>query len=625
MPTAGAPAKLSPAGVPAGDSGLGRMRPAVVVIVAYAGLAVLPYWHFWSAGGTRLAGKGGDLALDTWFLDWTAYALAHGHNPLVTDWGNYPFGVNGITNTSVPLLGILAAPVTLLFGAFITVTLLFTLAFPLSSLSAYVLLRRWVRWRPAAFGGGLLYGFSPYLVAQGLGHLHLVFVPLPPLIFLVLVRMSAPQARNACAWGAVLALLCVAQFFISAEVLASTAVVGAIGLAVAAAVDPAAARARWTFAARAIGTASLITAALLGYPLWLLVAGPARISGPAQQTSYYRGNLLAPVIPDSAMHFRVAGWVRLADTFSGNASENGSYLGLAVLLLLIAGTVALWRRPVVKVAALTTVAAFVLSLGSRLTAGRYVWQAVPLPEAALNHIPVLDNTLAARYSLYVMLGAALIFALTLEALRDRLDDLLRGRLSPGRHRLALAAACGGLACLALVPLLPAWPYAARVTQVPGYFSSGQVTAVPSGTVAVLYPFPTSGDATPMLWQIAAGLRFKTPGGRFVIPAPGAAGTPASDQLPLVGQAFAQLDRGQLPALTAARRSALRAQLRAWDVRAILVQPLGARPALVLPFFEWLLGHPPDVSSGGISAWYGQVAALTGLTGRTAGRSESRPR
>jgi hypothetical protein len=379
MPTAGAPAKLSPAGLPAGP-GLRRIRPAVVIIGAYAGLSVLPYWHFWSAGGARLAGKGGDLALDTWFLDWTAYAFAHGHNPLVTDWGNYPFGVNGIANTSVPLLGALAAPVTLLSGAFVTVTLLFTLAFPLSSLSAYVLLRHWVGWQLAAFGGGLLYGFSPYLVGQGLAHLHLVFVPLPPLVFLVLVRMCSPQARNACAWGALLAALCVAQFFISAEVLASTVVIGAIGLAIAAAVDPAAARDRWTFAARAIGTGSLITAALLAYPLWLLLAGPARISGPVQQTSYYRGNLLAAVIPDSAMHFRVAGWVRLADTFSGNPSENGSYLGVALLLFLLAGTIALWRRPAVKVAVLTTVAAFVLSLGSRLTVGRHIWRASRCPK-----------------------------------------------------------------------------------------------------------------------------------------------------------------------------------------------------------------------------------------------------
>ena len=53
----------------------------------------------------------------------------------------------------------------------------------------------------------------------------------------------------------------------------------------------------------------------------------------------------------------------------------------------------------------------------------------------------------------------------------------------------------------------------------------------------------------------------------------------------------------------ARRCALRAQLRSWDVRAVLVQPTGPRPALVMPFFEWLLGRPPDERSGGINAWY----------------------
>jgi hypothetical protein len=87
---------------------------------------------------------------------------------------------------------------------------------------------------------------------------------------------------------------------------------------------------------------------------------------------------------------------------------------------------------------------------------------------------------------------------------------------------------------------------------------------------------------------------------------GAQGTAPSEQLTLVGQVLAQLAEGQLPSLTAARRSALRAQLRSWHVQAVLVQPTGKRPALVMPFFEWLLGGPPDVRSGGISAWYGQV-------------------
>ena len=410
------------------------MLPTVIVIVSYFGLSAIPYWGFWTAGGTRIAGKGGDLSTGAWFLEWVCYALVHLHNPLVTDWGNYPYGVNGVTNLSMPLLGVLGTPVTLAFGAFVTTTLFFTLAFPLSSLSAYVLISRWVRWRPAAFGGGLLYGFSPYLAAQGGSHLNLVFVPLPPLIFLVLGQIAAGRARRAWVWGTVLALLCVAQFLISAEILMSTVIVGAIGLLIAAAVNRAAARERWKSAARVIGIASAITALLLAYPLWLLTAGPARISGPVQKTSLYRGNLLAPLIPDSSMHFRVAGWLRLANTFSGTTSENGLYIGLPLLVVLIAGAIALRHRPVMKVAALTTVAAFIVSLGSRLTVGRYVWRAVPLPEAALTHIPILDNTIAARYSLYVMLGAAVIFALTIEALRERLHRSRPAAASTGRWR-----------------------------------------------------------------------------------------------------------------------------------------------------------------------------------------------
>jgi hypothetical protein len=570
-----------------------RVWPDVVVTLTYFALSVVPYWGYWSAGGTRVAGKGGDLATDAWFLDWVCYALVHLHNPLVTDWGNYPYGVNGVTNLSMPLLGVLGAPVTLAFGAFVSTTLLFTLAFPLSALSGYALARRWVRWRPAAFGGGLLYGFSPYLVAHGGSHLNLVFVPLPPLIFLVLCEITSGRPRRPWPWGAGLAALCVAQFLISAEILVSTVIVAAIGLAVAAAVDPAAARDRWPSAARAVGVAAGLTAVLLAYPLWLLVAGPARVSGPVQRTSLYRGNLLAPLVPDSSMRFRVTGWLPLANTFSGGTSENGLYIGLPLLALLVAGAIVLRHRPVVKVVALTTAAAFVMSLGSRLTVGRWTWTAVPLPEAVLTRTPVLDNTIAARYALYVMLGAAVLFALTIEALRERLRRAGRGR------GLATGTACAALAGLALLPLVPSWPYWTRVTQVPRYFSSSTVTAVPPGSVAVLYPFPSADDAIPMLGQVAAGMRFKSPGGRFVIPAPGSSGTPASSRPTLTGQVLGLLAAGRPPALTPGLRRALRDQWRAWGVRAVLVQPAG-----VLPFFEWLLGRPPDSRSGGISAWYG---------------------
>ena len=598
--------------MPSGRAARRRPWPDVIAVLAYFALSVIPYWDFWIAGGTRIAGKGGDVADEAWFLGWVPYALLHAHNPLVTNWGNFPSGVNGVANTSVPLLGFLGTPVTLTSGAFVTATLWFTVAFPLSALSAYLLLRRWVRWRPAAFAGGLLYGFSPYLVAQGLGHLNLVFVPLPPLIFGVLCRIAspgvvaAPGPRKPWAWGAALAVLCVAQFFISIEVLASTAIIGVTGLLAAAVVHPDAARERWKPVGCVVGAGLGAAALLLAYPLWLLVAGPERIAGPVQETSLYRGNLLAPVIPDSSMYFRAARFVPLADTFSGNTSENGLYLGIPLVLVLIAGAVALRRRPVMKIAVVVTAVAFVLALGSRLTVGRYVWKAVPLPGAVLTRIPLLNSTIAVRYSLYVVLGAAVILALTLEALRERILGGLgglgrlggRGGLGSRWSVVAAGAVCGALACVALVPLVPAWPYyAARVTQVPGYFSSGAVTAIPSGSVTVTYPFPTSADASPMLWQIAAGLRYKSPGGRFILPA----SAPAP-----VEQAFMRLAAGHRPPMTPDRRCVLRSELRSWQVRAVLVQPGGQRPAQVMPFFEWLLGRPPDTRSGGISAWYGRV-------------------
>jgi hypothetical protein len=101
----------------------------------------------------------------------------------------------------------------------------------------------------------------------------------------------------------------------------------------------------------------------------------------------------------------------------------------------------------------------------------------------------------------------------------------------------------------------------------------------------------------MLWQIAAGMRFKTPGGRFIIPA--SAPTP-------VEQAFTQLALGRGPTMTSGLRCVLRAELRSWHARTVLVQVSGQRPGLVMPFFEWLLGRPPDARSGGIDAWYGPV-------------------
>ena len=110
-----------------------------------------------------------------WFFGWTAHALATGHNPFFSSAANAPYGLNLAQMTSAPLLGVLFAPLTLLAGPVASVTVCFALAMPASAAAAYAVLRRWRIWAPAAALGGLVFGFSPYMVNEGSQHLNLVF------------------------------------------------------------------------------------------------------------------------------------------------------------------------------------------------------------------------------------------------------------------------------------------------------------------------------------------------------------------------------------------------------------------------------------------------------------------
>ena len=79
---------------------------------------------------------------------------------LVSHHLNYPDGVNLMWNTSLPLPGLLLAPVTATWGPVLSFNLL-VLAYGLSAWCAYLAIRRFVPGHLAAAVGGLVYGFSP--------------------------------------------------------------------------------------------------------------------------------------------------------------------------------------------------------------------------------------------------------------------------------------------------------------------------------------------------------------------------------------------------------------------------------------------------------------------------------
>jgi hypothetical protein len=67
----------------------------------------------------------GDVAQMAWFQSWTAWAIIHGHDPLVSHAMNVPHGVNLMWNTAMPLAGVVMAPITIALGALATVNVLF--------------------------------------------------------------------------------------------------------------------------------------------------------------------------------------------------------------------------------------------------------------------------------------------------------------------------------------------------------------------------------------------------------------------------------------------------------------------------------------------------------------------
>ena len=183
---------------------------------------------------------------------------------------NYPSGVN---LTFGEIYGLALAPITWVFGPVASVNVLLTLAPAASALAMFALLRRWVTWAPAAFAGGLFYGFSPFViynVSVSDGNLALLIVP--PIVVGLLDDLLFLNPRRAVRTGLLLGLAMTLQFLLSAEYFVTLAMMGAVAIAVIAVY--AIVRAPRTFSLRApqvligLATSFMVAAALLVIPVW---------------------------------------------------------------------------------------------------------------------------------------------------------------------------------------------------------------------------------------------------------------------------------------------------------------------------------------------------------------------
>ncbi|WP_433117788.1 hypothetical protein [Micromonospora sp. CA-246542] len=501
-------------------SGAGRLRTAVrhhrtdllvaLVWVALAGWLTHGLWP--DPGGRTLALNPEDQTLYEWFLAVDARALL-GDFHLLTDRLNAPDGVNLMANTTIIALGVLCAPVTLLFGAPTSFALLAAANLAGTALAWYLLFHRTMRVRrlAAAVGGGLC-GFGPGMVSQTNSHLHMTAQWLVPVIVWLVVRLlrasdpgegrgrpAGPDRRRMISSAAGLAVAVTAQVFIGEEVLflsAVTLLVMAIAYALA---DRNLARRALPGFAGGLAIAAGLAMLVLGYPLWFQFAGPQGVADGMFSPAYFSADLSSwwAVSPLS-----VAGSDQASRLTTGPAEYN-TFLGWP--LLLVTAVCAIWagRRRLVLACVAAALVMGALSLGPEVVLGG-TRTALPGPYALLAGLPVVDGALPMRFGLALLPIVATVLTLAV--------DRALGSTGRARRLVPLAVVA------ALLPIFPTPLPTAGRPALPEFVTGGHWRqCVEPGGVLVPVPLPTPKEPWPMRWAAAADAGFGLPEGFFIGP------------------------------------------------------------------------------------------------------------
>ncbi len=583
----------------------------------YLVLGLVAYWPVLPGISNRLFGQGADYVVSAWFIGWVPHAITHGLNPFFTNSMFVPTGVNLAQNTASPLLGLIGAPLTEAFSPLVATNVLMVLAMPISATAAFVVLRKWRVWLPGAALGGLVYGFSPYMVGQGTAHVVFTFVPLPPFIALTIVSILQ---RKGSPWrlGVQLGLLVVAQYLISQEVLVDVAVLTFAALVCVALRSPHRIQEMGRAMVRPVVVALPVIAALLAYPIWMLTAGPQHSTNPASPVeSAYTNDLLSFFVPGplqkvsfgmgSLGNRLMVGANPLKSSFvvvGSNPTEFDGYIG--VLVLVLAGFL-VWRSrrsPRMQLASVLFLVAAVLSLGSYLVIDARSTH-LPLPFLLLAHLPLVGVVLPSRFSLEVFGCLAAMIALGL-------DDMHHDRPRP--TWLTSRVVAGALVVALVVTQLPQWPYSTEQDWLPittkqeSALPTALRAAIPAGDpVTITYPYLTGVTPQAMEWQMDSGYTFRLLGGYAHITNPnGGFVTTPSLMSPPGLQRFLSAYEGfplygpPLP-LSPELVSITRTTLSKYDVGMVIVDRSVVGSGPVIKLFNEALG-PPKISTSQFSMW-----------------------
>ncbi len=475
---------------------------------AFLGFTILSaLWigiHLALRPGAQFVGDGADPTFVIWSFAWWPHAILHGLNPFVTRAVWAPDGVNLMWVGSVPALSILFAPLTLAFGPIAAYNAATMIVPGFAAWTAFALCRFLTRSFWPSIVGGFLFGCSGFeLLHTESSHIGLTGAgALVPLIALAALRFVSGEISGR---GLVLrvAPLVALELLLSTELLFTTALglAAAFGFAflLAPACRPSLVRLpRYVISAYVL--AGIITAPFVYYLLTGFQKGS--FASPASFTA----DLLTFVAPTGSVLVGGAGVASaITRAFPGLAAEPEAYVGLPTVLVVALYAFQKRRVPAARLVVVLFAFAVVATLGPDLWAGGN--HLLALPWGHIDRLPLFDNILPVRLSVYVELLGGVVVALWISA------------TPPGLIRWALPV----LAILLALPRPTVFP-TTDLSVEPFFTDSSYANCLDSGET--ILPLPITGLGESMIWQVKSGFHFNIAGGFTGLYTPAGFKTPA---------------------------------------------------------------------------------------------------
>jgi hypothetical protein len=374
-----------------------------------------------------------DVASYVWDLWWVPHQVFRLDNPWFTTHMAAPVGIQLGYDTTMPLVGMIMSPVTLVFGPAVSFNLLSIVMPGLLCYVMYRAARLWLRSQAGAIAAGAFFGLSSMLAEQDWAHLNIVagtlFLPMT-------VEAAVRLRRNPGRWPAViLGLVLGASLLVNQESAVLAVILAALLIIPWLARHPARDR---VVALTMGGVAAVVVASpqliamiqqagsggtgvngvdphLLAVTSKIYGVGITDLFAPAQRVGYYGLQQLAAASGSAPDH--------------GRTAEGMPMFGLVLTVVALLGLAVSWRRRSAwQLAALWLGSAW-LALGATLyvlkvqhVPFQQIWNGVRvspvMPYTWLMRLPVLSAFREAdRFAILGLVGAALLAGAAVDWLR----------------------------------------------------------------------------------------------------------------------------------------------------------------------------------------------------------------